>query len=266
MWSIPNTRKDQTIARDVETLEFETDTGLGGRARIGLIVLQTDQTIEHEFSQIFDGLDDVAIYNARIPNAMDVSPETLRQMALDLPQTAALLPPSFGFDVIGYACTSGATMIGEAQVDEMIRGVHPNAKTSNPITAVKAALKALGLKRIALVTPYPVDVTLEMQANLAADGFETMAVATFDQSDDFTVARISSASILNAITQVGSREDIDGVFVSCTSLRALSIIPEAEAKIGKPVVSSNQALAWHLMRLAGLTDKIENAGQLFATT
>jgi maleate isomerase len=249
----------------VERLDFETDEGLGAAARLGLIVLQTDQTIEHEFTDIFAPLPDVALYNARIPNAMDVTPETLRQMADDLPKAAALLPRSFDFDVIGYACTSGATMIGEQRVENIVRDLHPNAKVTNPLTATKAAMAALGLKRIALVTPYAVDVTKEMQENLHASGFETTAVATFDQSDDFTVARISTDSIQRAIVQIGSRDVCDGVFVSCTSLRALQVIADAEAAIGKPVISSNQALAWHMMRLSGLTDTPPNAGQLFRT-
>ena len=154
-------------------------------------------------------------------------------------------------------------MIGEKLVDQIIRSVHPQAKTSNPITACKAALTALGLRRIALVTPYPPEVTLEMQANLRTAGFDIMAVASFNQSDDFTVARISRASILNAVLTIGAREEIDGVFVSCTSLRALAIIPDAEAQLGKPVISSNQALAWHLMRLADLTHQSAGCGQLF---
>ena len=249
----------------IEALEFSTDDGLGARARMGLIVLQTDQTIEHEFAQILGPEKDVALYAARIPNAMEVSPDTLRQMAIDLPQTAALLPPQFGFDVLGYACTSGATMIGEDRVDSLIREVHPQAQTTNPISACKAALAALRLKRIALVTPYPVDVTLEMQANLQAAGYETTAVATFGQSADFTVARISANSILNAVSLIGVRDDCEGVFVSCTSLRALQIIPQAEAVLGKPVISSNQALAWHMMRLSGLKTVPTNTGRLFAT-
>ncbi|MCE8521336.1 aspartate/glutamate racemase family protein [Ruegeria pomeroyi] len=248
----------------IETLAFETDAGLGQQARIGLIVLQTDQTIEHEFARLFRG-EGVALYHARIPNAMEVSPETLRQMQADLPRTAELLPPSFGFDAIGYACTSGATMIGEACVDEMIRAVHPGARTSNPLTACKAALSALGLRRIALLTPYPPEVTLEMQANLRAAGFETVAVASFNQSDDFTVARISAQSILDAVATIGARDEVEGVFVSCTSLRALDVIAEAEARIGKPVIASNQVLAWHLMRLAGLDGVPEGAGRLFAS-
>ena len=246
----------------ISNLDFSTDEGLGTQARIGLIILQTDQTIEHDLAALLR-TDDVALYHARIPNAMDVTPDTLRQMEDALPETAALLPEQFGFDAIGYGCTSGATMIGEDRVDQIIRQIHPNAKTSNPLTACKAALTALGIKRIALVTPYAPDVTTEMQKNLSASGFETNAVASFGQSDDFTVARISSQSILNAICEIGARDDVDGVFVSCTSLRTLPILAQAEQHLGKPVLSSNQALGWHLMRLAGLTGGPQHIGQLF---
>ncbi len=245
-----------------ERLPFEVDDGLGTRAKIGLIVLQTDQTIEHEFATILSG-DEVALYHARIPNAMEVTPETLKQMEADLPVAAALLPVQFDFDVIGYCCTSGATMIGEGRVDQILRKVHPKSLTSNPLTASKAALRALGLKRIALVTPYAPPVTSQLRENLKAAGMAVNAIASFDQSDDFKVARITSQSIQDAVEQIGARDDCDGVFVSCTSLRTLPIIAAVEARLGKPVLSSNQALSWHLMRLAGIDDCPENCGQLF---
>lgn len=246
----------------IEELKFKTDAGLGARARIGLIILQSDQTAEHEFATLLRQ-DGVALYHARIPNAMEVTPETLRAMEQDLPVAAGLLPSAFGFDAIGYCCTSGATMIGEDRVDQLIRDIHPGAKTTNPLSACKAALAALGVTRFALVTPYAPSVTSEMQRNLSEAGFETAAVASFNQSDDFTVARISSGSILDAILAVGQRDGCDAVFVSCTSLRVLPVIAEAEALLGKPVISSNQATAWHLMRLAGLDDGPADAGRLF---
>lgn len=250
----------------IETLTFETDQGLGQRARIGLIVLQSDQTIEHEFAKLVS-VDGVAIYHARIPNDVEVTPDTLRRMEKQLPRTVALLPSSFEFDAIGYACTSGATLIGESRVDEIIRREHKQAKTSNPITACKAALKALNVHRIALVTPYAPEVTLEMQDNLSQAGFVTNAVASFNESDDFTVARISPSSILNAVLSIGARDDCDAVFVSCTSLRAVDIIDEAEQQLGKPVIASNQVLAWHLMRLVELDvqrdSKKQGVGKLF---
>ncbi len=247
---------------NLETLNFDTDDGLGQRARIGLIILQSDQTIEHEMARLLSG-EGVALYHARIPNATEVTTDTLRKMETDLPYTASLLPPSFDFDVIGYACTSGATMIGEDRVNQIIRNVHPQAKTSNPISACKRALKALKVKRIALLTPYSPDVTSEMQENLRAAGFEINAVASFNESDDFTVARISSDSILAAVLSVGARDDCDAVFISCTSLRALDIIAQAETKLNKPVISSNQTLAWDLKRLTSLQSNLKNCGQLF---
>ena len=48
-------------------LEFKTDTGLGNRANIGIIVLRTDQTLEHEFANLLN-LAGVALYHSRIPN------------------------------------------------------------------------------------------------------------------------------------------------------------------------------------------------------
>ena len=251
-------------APHIQLLQFETDAGLGGTARIGLIILQSDQTIEHEFALLLHG-EGVALYHARIPSAMEVTPETLRQMERELPKVVELLPERFDFDAIGYCCTSGATVIGEARVDRIIRQTHPNAKPSNPLTACKAALSALGLTRIALVTPYAPSVTRAMRQSLDSDGFRISAVASFNQSDDFTVARITSQSILNAVQEIGARKDCDGVFVACTGLRALSVIAKAEADLGKPVVSSNQALAWHLMRLTGIDDCPPGYGQLFRT-
>jgi len=246
----------------IETADFTTDSGLGTRGRIGLIVLQSDQTIEHEVASLLGG-DDIAIYHARIPNAMEVTPDTLRQMETDLPHTASLLPPSFAFNAIGYACTSGATLIGEDRVDQIIRQIHPDAKTSNPITATKKALAALNIKRIALLTPYAPEVTTEMQQNLRDAGFYINAVASFNESDDFTVARITSDSIYKAVLSIGSRDDCDGVFVSCTSLRALEIIAQAEQQLDKPVISSNQALAWHLAHIADIESTPPDAGRLF---
>ena len=254
--------KPQNQTTMIDKLVFETDHGLGSAARLGMIVLQTDQTIEHEFARLLTAKD-IALYHARIPNAMKVSSDTLGQMKADLPSTAKLLPPSFSFDTIGYACTSGATMIGEDTVAGMIQELHPQAKISNPLSACKAGLAALGVRQLALVTPYPPEVTLAMRDNLKRAGFDATIVASFNQSDDFTVARISQQSVLDAILKAGNSDLCDGVFVSCTSLRTLDILSHAESVLGKPVVSSNQALAWHMMRLSGITHQPEGFGRLF---
>ena len=53
------------------------------------------------------------------------------------------------------------------------------------------------------------------------------------------------------------------MFVSCTSLRVAEIAAEVEAACGKPLLSSNLAMAWHCLRLAGVDDPVPEFGTLF---
>ena len=64
----------------IEHLPFETDDGIASRARLGLLVLATDFTIEHEWRAIMAGLPGVALYESRILNDAQITPETLRAM------------------------------------------------------------------------------------------------------------------------------------------------------------------------------------------
>ena len=58
------------------------------------------------------------------------------------------------------------------------------------------------------------------------------------------------------------RPDADAIFISCGALRSLDIAAALEAQVGKPVVTSNQALAWDALRLAGIPDMIPGFGRL----
>ena len=57
--------------------------------------------------------------------------------------------------------------------------------------------------------------------------------------------------------------DVDAIFVSCTSLRVAEAVAELERRAGVPVTSSNHAMAWHCLRLAGIEDEAPEAGRLF---
>jgi maleate isomerase len=98
---------------------------------------------------------------------------------------------------------------------------------------------------------------------LEARGMEIPVMGSFNQEDDNVVARIAPASLADAIVRLGSSKECDAVFVSCTSLRVARIVEEVEAKIGKPVTSSNHALAWHMLRLAGYAKPLPGRGRLY---
>jgi maleate isomerase len=243
-------------------LSFETDEGAAADAAMGLIVLKSDETLEPELATVLThpGL---ALYHSRIPSEPEVTPETLRQMEANLPIAAALLPTAREMDVVAYACTSGATIIGPDKIAACIHTAHPNAKTTNPITAVMAACRHLGVKKIGFVTPYVADVSAAMRKLLEENGFAVTAFGSFEQSEESVVARISQASVLDAIISLGNSADVEAVFASCTNLRSFDIIDQAEAEIGKPVITSNQALAWHMLWLAGLSVQSKGPGRLF---
>lgn len=88
-------------------------------------------------------------------------------------------------------------------------------------------------------------------------------MASFEEEDDLRVCRISEASVKTAAIELGREPDVDAVFVSCTSLRLAGVVHEIETVIEKPVTSSNHALGWHCLRLAGIDDRQEGAGRLF---
>ena len=118
-------------SQTVKKFRFQTDRGTGVNARIGLMVLQTDQTLEAEMAQ-FTAIGGVALYHARLHNDEIVTPESLTKMEIELPGAAELLAPSLNLSSIGYGCTSGSTMIGEKRVAQILEQVHPGVPSSNP--------------------------------------------------------------------------------------------------------------------------------------
>ncbi|MEO0749697.1 MAG: aspartate/glutamate racemase family protein, partial [Pseudomonadota bacterium] len=196
----------------------------------------------------------------RIECAPDVTPENLRKMEARMTPSADLLPK--GLDAIGYGCTSASVLIGPDAVVHRMHQAQPDVPVTNPISAVLAALKALGADKIALVTPYGADVVAPMKAFLEDAGVSVVSELSFGERDDRRVARISEASTREAMDEAGRADGVEAVFASCTNLRSFGIIDAAERKLNVPVVSSNSALLWHLTRLSGVAN-VPGPGQLF---
>lgn len=54
----------------------------------------------------------------------------------------------------------------------------------------------------------------------------------------------------------------EALFISCTAVRAASVVQGIEEKLKKPVVTSNQAMAWRSLRLAGYGQPVDGFGEL----
>lgn len=246
----------------IEHMPFVSDDGLAGRARIGLVVLASDHTVEYEYRRVLD-MPGVSFYGARIPNTPEITPENLAAMEAHISATARLILPGEELDVIAYGCTSASMVIGEEKVFARLAEGRPEAKPTTPITAAFAAFDAFNAKRIAVVTPYPRSVNVTVRDYIVGAGYEVPVFGSFNEDNDNVVARISAASLRDAILSVGRRDDVDMVFLSCTSLRLVDAAREIETALGKPVTASNHAMAWHSLRLAGIDDKKPEFGRLY---
>ena len=258
-------QKIEQTPRIVRThIPFELDDGIAERAAIGVIVLGTDHTIEHEFREFLD-LEGVAFYESRIRNSATITPQTLADMENRIPECTEVILKGVPLDVIAYGCTSASMVIGEERVFERIREKRPEVKCTTPITAAFAAFEALEAKNLAVLTPYRDDVNETVAAYIEDKGFNVVAFGSFNEEDDNKAAKISTESIKRAAIELGQIEHVDLVFVSCTNLRIAPVVNTIEQETGKPATSSNHAMAWHCLRLAGVNDRLPQFGRLYTT-
>jgi maleate isomerase len=230
---------------------YEETDKIGTRATLGLITLQSDETIEHDMRRMLP-IEDVALYVSRVESAPDVSEETLGQMEARLPASAQLFPRPVEFDVVGYGCTSGTSVIGAEKVAELVAIGCATKAVTEPLSALIAACAALGVERLGFLSPYVAEVSDTLRGAVHRAGVQTTAFGSFNEEREERVARIAPQSIVSAAAALADAGDFDALFMSCTNLRTLDVIDEIERRIGKPVLSSNQVLAWHLAQTAGL--------------
>lgn len=243
-------------------MPYQTDAGTGPRARIGMIVLATDHTVEEEWRAMMQ-LDGVAYYVARLWNDAQVTPETMRALGEGIEGTTRLiLPNDRRLDAVAFACTSGAMILGEETVAAKVHAARPGVPVTSPMAAGLAALDALGMRRVAMLTPYVDSINQMMRSHIEARGVAVPVMGSFNTPDDLIASSISTATLLAAATELGRHPAVDGTFICCTSFRAAAIIERLEEATGKPAVASNQALAWHALRLAGYADPVPGWGRL----
>ena len=196
--------RDERLEVDRQRMPYTLDAGLAGRARIGLVVLASDHTIEHEFAHLL-GLPGVGIYHSRIANDPEINAETLAAMEQRLTAAADTLLPGVEFDVIAYGCTSASMVIGPDRVHQRIRAARPGAVCTTPMEAALAALAALGVRRIAFVPPYVAAINRRMRRYFIDQGGAVPVRGSWNRASDNDVARGAPARLREAGPAPGAR-------------------------------------------------------------
>ncbi len=228
--------------------------------RIGLIALSTDHTSEREM-QAMAPTDEVGIYVSRVANQNPTNRENLLAMQPRLAEAASLILSGEELDVIAYSCTSASVMIGNETVERSIREAKPGVPVVTPTTAAFAAFAHLGARRVSLLTPYIELVTTDMRDYFEAHGLDVVSTVCLGIEDDRMMARLSLDAIVEAALATMD-SSAEALFISCTAVPAASVAEVIEEKLQKPVVTSNQAMAWQSLRLAGCNRSISGYGKL----
>ncbi|KIC20432.1 maleate cis-trans isomerase family protein [Leisingera sp. ANG-Vp] len=235
------------------------DEGRHHRAKIGFVLLATEQTIEDDMFLLCPN--GVGVHFARAWIGDSITVNSLSQHAEDLARAASTLLPDGSLDVICYGCTSGSLVIGEDRVAAELKKGAPNSKATSLITAVLEALRAVGAKRVAIATPYLDEINDQEAQYLEKAGVQVARIHGLQLEKDSDMIRVSPR-YLAEFAKKADTPDSDALFISCGALRSLEIVDRLEQQLGKPVICSNQAMMWHVLRLVGVPDQIKGYGRL----
>ena len=231
------------------------------KPKIGVISLSTDFTIEQDFRRICHN-QDVDIYVNRIPFENPLNYENYLRMTDHFSKIANDILPGEKIDSIAFGCTSGTVAIGDKRIAHEIHKTKPNVYVSTPITAAIKSFSKMNINRIAVLTPYPKLVNETIYNFLLKHNIEITSFSSFNLEYDRDIANVDPQHLLATINKL-EHQNADAIFVSCTALRAVEILDQAERDTSKFVISSNQALIWDTIRSVNINSNINGYGKLF---
>jgi maleate isomerase len=196
--------------------------------------------------------DEVSLHLTRTPYVpVEVSLDLARLVSEhetldDAVRTLTAISPQ----VVAYACTSGSFVGGiageRAMCAAMTRaGDLPSVTTSG---ALLEALSVLGVRRVALVTPYTVSVTRALEEYVAEAGVTVTGCAFMGLTRH--IWKVSYRDVVDMARQA-VHGVADALFISCTNLPTYDVIPQLEAELRIPVLSANQVTMWSALSRLG---------------
>lgn len=216
-----------------------------GPHRVGLILPSINTLTEPEFyGAVVSG---ATFHSARIFMAK-TSIDDLEAMNRSIGEACKLLSSTTP-DLIVYACTSGSFVAGTDGLKSLMTQIH--AETGCPAVATSNAMLdafcRFGANEVALVTPYPDEVTNSEEAFLRANGLDVVYTKGLGRSGKDI--RPTPVSDVEELVGEASRSTAEVIFVSCTDLDSFRHVARWEKQFGKRILTSNQVTLWQTIRV-----------------
>ena len=245
----------------------ETNRSSRGRARLGIVVPFSNTNLEPDMQMLRPN--GVSLHFARAGGYdLDEVPdsEQMRQFALASLEEVVVSLAATRPDVLLYGCTSATLAHGPAFDRQFAQQI--SEMTGKPaITAAGAlvlALETLGVRQIAFSSPYVEALNQEAIDFLAQSGFETVSSAYVGEDlGNYGQGELTPERVVELGISADS-ESAEALVLSCTDMRSVEALEQLEQTLGKPVITSNQALMFAAAKALNLSqDEVVCTGRLF---
>lgn len=230
----------------------------GWRARLGVLIPSANAVSEPEFSMIIPEGTTCHFQRFSFAGGGIEELKKLKDLALDAVEQIVHVYPS----AIAMCCTAGSFAGGKGWDQRIIEELKD--KTGLPATtASTAALKAfkeLGVSKVSMPVPYLEEVAKAQKNFLEDNGIEVVSLKWLNK-DGFELNKIPY-EVTYDLAKQAEHPNAEAIFISCVNLPTAGLIGKLEQDMGKPVITSNQATIWQLLRLANVNEKIEGYGML----
>jgi maleate isomerase len=231
-------------------------------SRVGLIIPSSNRMVEGEMVHGFPA--GVMAHVTRLRMTGDSRGPLDAVLPRVEEATRALLDAKC--DVVAFHCTANSTDEGRSGEERLLAAIKRAgaAHATTTATAIRNALDALGARRIVLITPYSQAVTDHETEFFHEAGYQVIFAKGFGLAGSDAYCS-TPPSFWRDRALEAARPDADVYFLSCANISVFSIIAELEARLGRPVITSNQAVIWDALVRVGIKDIRGCPGRLFAS-
>jgi maleate isomerase len=236
---------------------------IGWRARLGFLVPPGNPTVEPEMTALTPP--GVSVHYARmtasgVTGSLEGQEERNREQIASLDQCVSLLA-MVKPRVIVLAHTATSYTLGISAEQELVARMEATygCRFITAFGSVVAALAHLGIKRVALGTPYAMTMTECGKALLEAYG---LTVPSHTSLPGVTNIYDETPERAYQLGRLVDHPDAEAVFISGVGMPTLGAIEALERDLGKPVISAASSMMWHALRVAGVLEPVPNAGRL----
>jgi maleate cis-trans isomerase len=230
------------------------------QARIGLIIPSSNRVTEPQFNKYANNEIGVHVTRVRMTGKWHKPLPQLTETILEAARALSDIKPG----VIVFHCTASSMEEGLSSEARLVEQIHdvtgcPALTTGQ---AVREALSCLGVKRLVMITPYVEQTNLHEVTYLHEAGFEVIHELGLGLNGAGEYLRLTPDD-WKEIAIKNMRPEAEGCFLSCTNTTMIEAIEKCEEKLGRPVVTSNQATLWACRQRLGLDGYIPGLGRLF---